>query len=568
MNDALLTQSLLLVLASALAVGLLAACGMPAVMGYLVAGVSIGPHALGLIAAGEETRFLAELGLVFLMFTVGLEFSPSTLLAARYDVLLAGSLQVGVTMAAVAGPLWLLELDPRLCVLLGGAVAMSSTAIAAKQLAEQGELSTPHGKRAISILLFQDLATIPLLVLLDSWSTRGSVAPLDLLRHLGLAALALVAAAMISRPVVRALFAGVVKSRSNDLFLLTALMMALGAAYLVHLAGLALPVGAFIAGMVIGESDFRHRVDDDIRPFRDVLVGLFFVTIGMSLDPNLILEHPAAIFAWTAVFLIGKPIVILGVCLLLGRPFADSLRIALILGHGGEFGLLLLTLAMTSGLMPQATGQPVLIALALTMGVAPLIIQRNAMFARLFDRGRARTTADETAIRKVTGDLKGHIVLCGCGRVGRLVATALEAAELPHVLIEYDHGRFKEAQRLGHNVVHGDAGHQRILAAAGIASVKLLIVTFDRRPVVKRILAFAHGQNPSIACIVSTSDDHDVADYVQAGASVVFPENLAAGLSLADQALLFSGLTQEEAGRAVTALRAVLSPELRDRVGI
>lgn len=275
MNDALLTQSLLLVLASALAVGLFAAWGAPAVMGYLVAGVAIGPHALDLIAAGDETRFLAELGLVFLMFMVGLEFSPSTLLAARYDVLLAGGLQVGATMAAVAAPLWVFGLDPRLCVLLGGAVAMSSTAIAAKQLAEQGELSTHHGRGAISILLFQDLATIPLLVLLDSWSRQDSVAPLDLLRHLGLAALALVAAAMISRPVVRALFAGVVKSRSSDLFLLAALLAALGAAYLVHLAGLALPVGAFIAGMVIGESDFRHRVEDDIRPFRDVLVGLF-----------------------------------------------------------------------------------------------------------------------------------------------------------------------------------------------------------------------------------------------------------------------------------------------------
>ncbi|WP_020188284.1 cation:proton antiporter [Methylopila sp. 73B] len=568
MHDALLTQSLLLVLASALAVGVFAAWGMPAVMGYLVAGVAIGPYGLDMIAAGEETRFLAELGLVFLMFMVGLEFSPSTLLAARYDVLLAGGLQVGATMAAVAGPLWLLGLDPRLCVLLGGAVAMSSTAIAGKQLAEQGELGTQHGRRAISILLFQDLATIPLLVLLDSWARQDSVTPLGLAGRLGLAALALAAAAVISRPVVRALFAGVVKSRSNDLFLLAALLVALGAAYLVHLAGLALPVGAFIAGMVIGESDFRHRVDDDIRPFRDVLVGLFFVTIGMSLDPRLILEHPATILAWMAVFLVGKPIVILGVCLLLGRSFATSVRIALILGHGGEFGLLLLTLAMTTGLMPPAIGQPVLIALALTMGLAPLIIQRNAIFGRLFDRRRRRMTADEAAIREATGGLDGHIVLCGCGRVGRLVATALEAAKLPHLLIEADHARFKEAQRLGHKVVHGDAGHHRILAAAGIANVKLVIITFDHRPVVERILAFARGRNPSIACIVSTNDDRDMADFVQAGASVVFPENLAAGLGLADQALLVSGLTQEEAGRLVTALRAELSPELRDRVGI
>lgn len=568
MTDTLLTQSLLLILTSTLAVGLFAVSRMPAAMGYLIAGLAIGPHALDLITAGEETQFLAELGLIFLMFMVGLEFSLPTLLAARHDVLLAGGLQVGATMVAVGVPLWLFGLDPRLCVLLGGAVAMSSTAVTAKQLAEQGEISSQHGRLAIGILLFQDLATVPLLVLLDNWSRQDTFAPLDLVRNLGLAALALAAAAVISRPVLRVLFAGVAKSRSNDLFLLAVLLVALGAAYLVHLAGLALPVGAFIAGMVIGESDFRHRVDDDVRPFRDVLVGLFFVTVGMSIDPNLILEYPAAALGWTAVFLVGKPIVTLGVCLLLGRPFAVSLRIALILGHGGEFGLLLLTLAMTTGLMPTAIGQPVLIALALTMGLAPLIIQRNAMFERFSSHRRARMAAIETATRETAEGLDGHVVLCGCGRVGRLVATALEAAKLPYLAIEADHARFKEAQRQGHKVVHGDASHHRILSAAGIAGVKLVIITFDRRSVVERILAFAREQNPSVPCIVGTSDDRDVGDFVKAGASVVFPENLAAGLGLADQALLLSGLSQEEAGRIITALRAELNPELRDRVGI
>ncbi|MEA2800691.1 MAG: monovalent cation:H+ antiporter-2, family, partial [Rhodospirillaceae bacterium] len=298
MTEHLLAQSLLLILASALAVGFFAASRMPAAMGYLLAGLAIGPYGLNLVAPGDDTRFLAELGLIFLMFMVGLEFSLATLLAARTDVLLAGSLQVAATLATIAAALWWLGLDLRLAILLGGAAAMSSTAVAVKQLAEQGEISSQHGRFAIGILLFQDIATVPLLVAVDSWSRQSSVDPFDLVRRLGLAAIALAAVAIIARPLVRTVLAGAARSRSSDLFLLTALLVALGAAYFADLAGLALPIGAFIAGMVIGGSDFRHRVEDDLRPFRDILVGLFFVTVGMAIDLRLIVVSPGTILAW------------------------------------------------------------------------------------------------------------------------------------------------------------------------------------------------------------------------------------------------------------------------------
>jgi CPA2 family monovalent cation:H+ antiporter-2 len=568
MTEQLLTQSLLLILAAALAVGLFALWRMPAAMGYLLAGLAIGPYGLNLVTPGDNTRFLAELGLILLMFMVGLEFSLNTLLAARTDVLLAGSLQVGATLLAIAATLWWLGLDPRLAILLGGAAAMSSTAIAVKQLGEQGEISSQHGRFAVGILLFQDIATIPLLVAVDSWSRPASVDPFDLARRLGLAAIALVAVAFVARGLVRAVLSGAARSRSAELFLLTALLVALGAAYFANRVGLALPVGAFIAGTVIGGSDFRHRVEDELRPFRDVLVGLFFVTVGMTIDLRQIVIFPGTVLAWCLVFLLGKALVTFAVGLALRRTAAIALRVAVILAHGGEFGLLLVSLSLSTGLLPSEIGQPVLIAVALTMGVAPLMIQHDELVARIIGHRRMSPAATETSVHTAAALLDRHVLICGCGRVGRLVATALETAKLPYIAIESDLARFKEAQRQGHTIVYGDATHRRILSAAGLAKARLVVITFDRPTAVERILKFVREQETAIPRVVSTADDRNITSLVDAGATVVFPENLAAGLALADQSLLLCGLTQEEAGRVITTLRAELNPELRERVGV
>lgn len=566
----LLTQCLFLILAAAVAVGVVTAWRMPAAIGYLLAGLAIGPHGLNLVPLGEDTRFLAELGLILLMFTVGLEFSLGALLAARTDVLLAGSLQVGATLATIAAASWWCGLELRLAILLGGAAAMSSTAVAVKQLGEQGEISSQHGRFTVGILLFQDIATIPLLVAVDSWSRQARIDPLDLVQRLGLAALALVAVAIVARPLARTVLAGAARSRSAELFLLTALLVALGAAYFADLTGLALPIGAFIAGMAIGGSDFRHRVEDDLRPFRDVLVGLFFVTVGMAIDLRLLVASPGTILAWCLVILFGKGVITFIVGLALRRSAPTALRVAVILAHGGEFGLLLASLSMNSGLLPPDVGQPMLIALALTMGLAPLMIQYGALVERLVARPGTRTNATEaeTALRTMSASLDRHVLLCGCGRVGRLVATALEAAKIPCIAIEADLARFKEAQRGGHTTVHGDAAHRRILAAAGLAKAKLVVITFDRHAAVERILKFTREQEGPIPCVVSTADDRDITPLADAGATAVFPENLAAGLALADQSLLLCGLTQQEAGRIITTLRTELNPELRERVGI
>lgn len=558
MNDLLLTRTLILLAASGLAVSILSALRMPAVAGYLLVGMALGPHGVDIISSAQDTHFLAELGLIFLMFMVGLEFSFPTIIGARRDVLVAGSLQVGLTMALLIGVLVLTGVQLQPAIIMGGAIAMSSTAVTLKQLAEQGEITSRHGRLALGILLFQDLATLPLLILVDAWAGDEALTPTAILYQMAVATAVLAAASIIARPLIRHGFAWVLKTRSPDLFLLWALITALGTAYAVHLAGLAPAIGAFVAGMVIGESEFRHRVEEDIRPFRDVLVGLFFISVGMSIDLSAIASFPGAIILWVLVFFPLKALPVFLTGLLAGAHKGASARTAVILAHGGEFGLLLITLALQSGLVSPDLGQPALIALALTMGLAPLVLQRNHWAEWPFGHRDRRIAATEVAIRAESGKLKDHVILCGCGRVGRLVATVLESADIAYIAIELDLARFQVARRQGHEVVFGDARHHRLLAAAGLDRALLVVVTMDRYDAVQRILHQVKAVDPAPSSLVSTPDDMEMARFALLDATEVFPENLAAGLSLADQALLLCGKTQEDAARIVSAVRMEL----------
>jgi len=568
MADALLIKTLVVILASVCAISLVAHMRLPAAAGYLLAGLVIGPHGLHLIATSDETRFLAELGIIFLMFMVGLEFSISAMIAARRDVFGAGSLQVGFTVLIMAGVAMLWGAGLPTAMLLGGAVAMSSTAITLKQLVDQGDVSSRQGRLVLGILLFQDLAVLPFLVVLGGWQ-QGGPEPLGALRQLGIAAIALGVAAFVCQPVFRTWLAWVARTNSADLFLLAVLLLALGTALVGHLAGLSVPIGAFLAGMVVGESDFRHQVLDDIRPFRDVLLGLFFVTTGMEVDPSTVTAAPMAVLAWMIACLPGKALVVMLVGAIMRWPAPVGARAALILAHGGEDGLLLLTQAMRVGAIEPNVGQPALLALAATMALGPMLIQGSARFAELVGGAshRARADAEEAAIREESRGLKDHVILCGCGRVGRPVSLVLEAAKVPYIAVESDLIRFRRAKKAGHKVVFGDAGRKRILEAAGVARARLVVVTFDRRHTVERVLHYAREQNPAVSSIVSVADDQELLPLARAGASTVFPENVAAGLALADQVLLVCGFSQDNAANVVTTVRAELHPELRGRVG-
>lgn len=568
MADTLLLQTLVVILSCVSAIGILTLFGLPPVLGYLLAGVLIGPHGLQLLAGNAETKFLAELGVIFLMFMVGLEMSLPAILQARADVFGAGGLQVVLTALLVTAGAVAAGFDATAAVVLGGTVAMSSTALTLKQLADRGELGSQHGRLAIGILLFQDLATLPFLLVVTAPQDGDTPGLTHILGQILIAGLALAAVAVLCRPLFRLLLDRMARPKSPDLFLLTVLFLALGTAYVVHFAGLPAPIGAFLAGMVIGESDFRHQVEDDVRPFRDVLLGLFFVTVGMAVNPAILASAPGAVLAWLGVFLVGKAAVILAVAAILRWPLDVGVRVAVILAHGGEFSLLLLTQAMATGLLPPNIGQPALLALAVTLGLNPLLVQSSGWLAERAAHAAHRTREGMDAIQAESAALDGHVVLCGCGRIGRLVALVLETARVPYIAIEHDPMRVRLARRQNHKVVFGDAGRKRVLEAARLARARLVVVTFDHPHTVKRILHEARQQNPIVPSIVSASDDRDLTALISAGAGVVFPENFAAGLALGHQVLLHGGFDQRQAAKVITIVRAELSPELEGRVGL
>ena len=566
MGEPLLIKALILIAASALAVAAFRRVGLPAILGYLVAGLAVGPHGLHLIAPDAATRFLAELGLIFLMFTAGLEFSLPVMLAGRGDVFGAGTLQVGLIAAFGAMVAMLFGADPRAAIVIGGAVAVSSTAVVVKHLSDQGELGSSAGRRIVGLLLFEDLAGLLLLVWVGAYAGGPDSRPLPMLRQLALGGVTVVGAAVLGRPFFRGTLAWVAENRSTELLLLAILLLALGAAWIAGLAGLAAPLGAFMAGMLVGESEIRHHAEDDIRPFRDVLLGLFFVTVGMGFDLRASTAQPLAILAWLTIFLVIKPAIVLLVARLRRWPGEEGLRVALAFANGGEFGLLLLTQVAAVGLASPSLTGPVALALVASMGLAPVLMPRWSLVAR-----RAPWLAPPqrpTDVSEASHDLDGHVILCGCGRIGRPVAEAFEAAGLAYVALEKDFPRFRRARGQGLHVLFADASRLSVLTAAGLGRCRLLVLTFDTPREAGRILDWAKANAPQAHRLGSASDEASAAEVAALGAEVVFPENLAAGLGLADQALLLCGLDQETAARVVTGLRARLNPELTSSAGV
>jgi CPA2 family monovalent cation:H+ antiporter-2 len=381
MNETLVIETLTLIGASALSIALLSRIGLPAILGYLFAGIVVGPLGFGIVAASDGTRFLAQLGLILLMFMVGLEFSWAEMWAARRAVFVAGSLQVVVNMACAALVAHALGMPWPAAVLAGSAGAMCSTGIALKQLQEQRELARPHGRMATGILLFQDIAILPFLVVIDSGSATGSIEFLPALSKLMVAALSLGGLLWVGRPVLRMALGWISQRKSVDLFLLSALLLALGTAYIAQQLGAAPTIGAFLAGVAVGESDLRHRVSEQLRPFRDMLLGLFFVTVGMQVDPQAIAASPLQAFLWLALFVFGKPALAAATMRMVGYDMLSSVRAAAVLAHASELTLLILTQAMSASLVPAGAAQAMLVAAALSMGLAPVIIRHNRMIA-------------------------------------------------------------------------------------------------------------------------------------------------------------------------------------------
>jgi CPA2 family monovalent cation:H+ antiporter-2 len=555
-----LELTLVYLLAAVLGVVVFRSLKLPPMLGYLVVGVLIGPHALALGGHTEALRHLGEFGVVFLMFVIGLEFSLPKLRAMRKHVFGLGMSQVGVTillgtagslfLAALAPTLW--KLDWRAAVALSGALAMSSTAIVVKLMAERLELESEHGKRVLGVLLFQDLAVVPLLVLIPA---LGSPAE-SLLRELALASLkaAVVITLLLSggHVIMRRWLTIVARRKSEELFVLNLLLVTLGLAWVTELAGLSLALGAFIAGMLISETEYKHQVETDIRPFHDVLLGLFFIGVGMLLDWRLVIAQ------WPLVLLmVTLPVLFkLGIVTALARMFGATpgvaLRTGLYLAQAGEFGFVLLTLAQGSSVIPPALVNPILASMVLSMLATPFIIMHtNRIVMKLVASDWMLQSLQMTTIARRSINANKHVIICGYGRCGQNLARLLDRESIPYIALDLDPDRVRQASAAGEQVVFGDAARLQAMIAAGLVRASAVVVTYVDVPSAMGVLANVGMHAPHVPVIVRTQDDRDLDKLQAAGATAVVPELLEGSLMLASHALALVGVPMRRVIRLV-----------------
>jgi monovalent cation:H+ antiporter-2, CPA2 family len=559
------TLSLVLLYLVAAVAGVVA-CRMaklPPMLGYLAVGVLIGPNATALAKDTPGVSYLAEFGVVFLMFVIGLEFNLPKLKSMRKLVFGLGLSQVGLTMlTAIGGNLlmaWLFAFAGRQwglgwqsSVALGGALAMSSTAIIVKLMAERLELESEHGRRVMGVLLFQDLAVVPLLVLIPALGSP----PNELLRELAIASLKAVALLTVllvgGQRVMRWWLTIIARLKSEELFVLNLLLVTLSLAYLTEHAGLSLALGAFVAGMLIAETEYKHQVETDIRPFHDVLLGLFFITIGMKLDAEAVwLQWPLVLLLTIAPVLFKFVLVTL-----LTRAFGASpgvaLRTGLYLAQAGEFGFVLLTLATERRLIPPDWQSPVLASMVLSMLATPFIVMySNRIVMRLSASDWLMQSVAMTSIAKRAINAEAHIIIAGYGRSGQNLARLLDGEKIPYMALDLDPDRVRQAAAAGQSVVFGDAARLQSLMAAGLARASAVVVSYHDTPSALKILRLVQAHAPRVPVIVRTIDDSDIERLQAAGATAVVPEAIEGSLMLASHALALVGVPMRRVIRVV-----------------
>jgi CPA2 family monovalent cation:H+ antiporter-2 len=558
-NDPLL-QIVILLTASVVVVAAVRRLALPAILGYLMVGMLLGPHALALIVDNDTTRLLADFGVVFLVFTLGLEFSLPRLVAMRWEVLGVGGAQVLITTTLVAvGAFVLFDLSPAVAVVIGGAVAMSSTAITMSQLTEQSENNRTHGRLAMAICLFQDLSFPLFLALVSALSGGAGVSPsLQIATAVGSAVLALLLVLAAGRWLLRPVFLMIASVRSAELFSLAVLLAVLASAWATHRVGLSLALGAFLAGMMLAETEFRHQVEATIRSYREVFLGLFFITMGMLLDVRLLIHDLPLVTA----ILVGMVALKATVVMLAAKPatgsWFKSLRTGVVVAQGGEFGFALLTLLLRDELLDPATVQPLLAATVLSMVLSPLGIRHNRRITRAFlgESGPPQTELMRDVQATLAVAERDHVVICGFGRVGQNIARVLEQTGFEYIALDLDPYRIRVGRQVGDPVMYGDAGQVKVLENVGVAHASCVVITFANPEVALRILRAVRELRADVPILVRTQDDSRLEDLQRAGATEVVPETFEASLMLLSHLLLLLRLPVARVIRTVNDIRS------------
>ena len=555
-----LELTLLLMLVAVLAVTVFKRLKLPAMLGYLSAGILIGPNALGLVPDSPETRHLAEFGVVFLMFSIGLEFNLPKLVAMRRVVFGLGLAQVGITIVGTillgAVLQFFLPVTWSTLFVLSGALAMSSTAIVSKMLAERLELDSSHGRQIMGILLFQDLAVVPLLIVIPALAEPAATLTTTVAFAMLKAAIVLGFMLTIGQKLMAFWMTVVARSKSQELFVLNVLLLTLGLSWLTEKAGLSLALGAFVAGILIAETEYRHQVEEDIKPFRDVLLGLFFVTTGMLLAPKVVIEFWFVVLVLAIIPVVAKFVLIAGLARMFGNPTGTSLRTGLYLAQAGEFAFVLLAPASELGLVSQEWMQIITAAMLLSMLAAPFLIQyADAIVLRLSSQEWLQKSLELHQIAQKSLNNAKHVLILGYGRSGQHLGRLLEREDIAYVALDLDPDRIREAAAAGDSVVFGDGSRRETLMAAGLLRASCVVVTFAEPKVVEKALIVIRQMAPSLPVIVRTYDESDLEKLTAAGATEVVPEILEGSLMLGSQALMLMGVPVSRVVKQIRQIR-------------
>ena len=558
MTHSFLDEVLILLILSVLTVALLRKVNLSPILGYLFVGAAIGPHALGLLAGDESIHMLAEIGVVFLLFMIGMEISFPRLVTMKGAVFGVGGAQVigGVISGGLIA--WLIGIPWQAALIVGGALAMSSTALAVKQLNEQLEMQTRHGRLALAILLFQDIAVVPFLVIIPIFaddSQQALAIPLLIAFLKGIVAFGLMFS--LGRWVLRPLFHQIAGAHSAELFTLTTLMVALTAAWLTNQLGLSLALGAFLGGMMLAETEYRHQISTDVRPFRDVLMAIFFISIGLQVDFSVIVD----LWYWVVLLVIGlilgKGLLIFITVRIAGYENGVAVRTGAVLAQGGEFGFALLALALSQGLLDLDSTQPILSAIILSMAIAPLLIRNNRKIANYFFGDTYLKNIGEPVreVEAAAESLDNHIIISGFNRIGQHLSNFLRQENLRYLALDMDPVLIREAWEAGESVYYGDSGNSGVLEAAGLEKARALVITYDDPRVSKYIIRAARHINKDIPIIVRTHDDVHMEELEEAGADIVVPEVVEGSMTLATQLLRKLGVNEDELKRLIDSTR-------------
>ncbi|MDA0730666.1 MAG: cation:proton antiporter [Proteobacteria bacterium] len=547
---------LILLVSSVAAVAVFRYLRISSTIAYFFVGLLLGPFAFGLLPNTESVKHFVEFGIVFLMFTIGLEFSLPKLNSMRKIIFGLGAIQVVTTILTTMAISRLFNLNFGSAFIIGSAFSLSSTAIVLKILVERIDLNSRHGKLATGILLFQDLAVIPILILIPAISSDSydlyTISGLIFIKVLILFTILF----WLGKPILNFWFGIVAKQKSRELFVLNVLMITLIFSYLTNLTGLSYALGAFIAGMLISETRYRYQVESDIASFRDILLGLFFISIGMMLNISIFIDYLFIIIAIFTLYTFFKVILISVLTKIYSYEWGVGLRVGIILGQAGEFSFVVLSLGNDQGLLTGDLFQIILSTCLLSMLVSPFLIPLNGKIARFLSKNYLRNSQKVVANIEDTGKvLNDHVILCGFGRSGQYLARFLKEESVSFIAIDMDLNRVNDAASAGELVMYGDASRRVVLKAAGIAKAKAVVITYADDRASSKVLHVIRDDYPDLPVIVRTADDSTIVQLQNDGASEVIPEVLEGSLMLASQTLLILGIPLKRIIRRIREFR-------------